>query len=541
MTIDGSNPTPPLDHLLANHSSSHSAIVSFTRARDAISGADAGPEGVAGGWMNPEVISLAHGEGVRRPHNTVVAAGVRALLDTRESSLDNYLYLKPFPALEEELTRHFIAAGIPEEAASSLCIDSGNTRLFFGFFYAVGNPGDVFMVPRGYYQAVNMWADIASVFLETVETRRSNSYKFTREDLERFYRDRVDTGEIRPPKGLILFNPSYTGAVYSVAELAEIASFIEERDLVVLEDAIFRETEFPGYASTYLASIPGMDRRVVAVNGGSKAYGLANIRIGWACGPKFIVDRMRYFTMATSITVPHIAKAMALAALRAPVAYLEGNTRECMTRVRLVSDLFDEINCLVEQALGFRPAAPLLEIAHQPRAAHSVLVSCDGMAGLATQGGRRITNSIDITRHFLLDCKVCLSPGFSNGFTDCTVRIAFGCLGWEHTYAYPKHDELVASAAALLGEVYPDEDNDALTHRTAMMGIDPSWTAADDLNPGFEGGREELREAIGRRLGPSVVRLAVQNADLLAARARGRPATVPAVTRPGQDPSGAAK
>jgi aspartate aminotransferase len=541
MIIDGSNMTPSLDHLLADHSSSHRAIASFARARDVISGADAGPEVAAGGWMNPEVISLAHGEGVRRPHHTVVAAGVRALLDTCESSLENYLYLKPFPAFEEELARHFIAAGIPVESATNLCVDSGNTRLFFGFFYAVGNPGDVFLVPRGYYQAVNMWADISSVFLETVETRRSNSYKFTREDLERFYRERVDTGEVSSPKGLILFNPSYTGAVYSRAELAEIADFIEERDLVVLEDAIFRETEFPGCESTYLASIPGMDRRVVTVNGGSKAYGLANIRIGWGCGPKFIVDRMRYYTMATSITVPHIAKAMALAALRAPADYLKGNTRECMTRAMLVSDLIDDINRQVAEALGFQPAMPLLEIAHQPQASHSLLVSCDGMAGLLTQDGRMIGDSIDITRHFLQDCKVCLSPGFSNGFTDCTVRIAFGCLGWMDTYPYPKHDELAASAAALLGEAHPGEDDGALARRLAMIGIDPGWTAADDLNPGFEGGREELREAIGRRLGPSVVRLAMQNADLLAARASERPTAAPTVTRPDQSASAAAK
>jgi len=510
-------PLPP-GHLLAKRESDHAAIRSFIRARDAISGKNLAGEPDAGGWMDPEVISLAHGEGVRRPHHTVIAAGVRALLDSDESALDNYLYLRPFVDFESELSKGFAEAGIPEEVARTLCVDSGNTRLFLGFFHAVGDPGDVFLVPRGYYQAVNMWADISSVYLEPVQTRRADDYKFTREALERFYRERVCTGEVRRPKGLILFSPSYTGAVYDRYELAKIADFVADHDLVVLEDAIFRDTEFSGQPSPYLASIPGAAQRVVTVNGGSKAYGLANMRIGWGCGPRWVIERMNYYSMATSITVPYIAKAMALAALRAPAGYLAGNTAECVARARLLDELIDGINAQVAEELGFAPPEPLMVIAHHPKAAHSTLVSCNGMAGLVTPAGQLITEATDITRHFLRAAKVCLSPAVSNGFTDCTIRIAFGCLGWRHTYGYPKKDEQLAGAGAVLAELMPGITPEEVRERLRAAGIDPAMTTRDDVNPGFEGGREELREAIGRRLGPAVVRLAAHNRDLLAGR-----------------------
>lgn len=505
-------------HLLALQDRTHSAIQSFMRARDAISGKDANGEVMTSGWMDAGVISLAHGEGVRRPHHTVVAAGIRALLDTQESSLDNYLYLKPFPDFESELTSGFIADGVPEDVAANLCIDSGNTRLFLGFFHAVGDPGDVFLVPRGYYQAVNMWADISSVYLEPVRTRREDDYKFSRDALERFYRDRVETGEVRPPKGLILFSPSYTGAVYSSEELQDIAEFMEEHDLVALEDAIFRSTEFSGQPSPYLSSIPAAAQRVVTINGGSKAYGLANLRIGWGCGAQWIIEAMRYYSMATSITVPHIAKAMALAALRAPASYLEGNIKELSARAQLVSELIDEINAQVETALGFSPVTPLIEVAHQPQAAHSTLVSCAGMAGLRTSSKEIIRDSADITRHFLQGAKVCLSPAVSNGFEDCTLRIAFGCLGWEQTYNYPQRDEQIASAYSVLEQYFPDQTHDDLTERLRKTGISPTLTSFDDVNPGFEGGRQELTEAVGVRLGSAIVRLALANRDLLAER-----------------------
>ncbi|MDT0382162.1 pyridoxal phosphate-dependent aminotransferase [Streptomyces sp. DSM 42041] len=491
------------------------AIGKFRRGRDAISGLDSKGNQSSAGWFDRDVISLAHGEGIRRPHPTVVGAGVTALLDSEENSLDNYLYLRRADDFEDALINLFKSQDIPEGIASNLCVDSGVTRLFFGFFHAVAEPGDVFLTAQTYYQGINMWCDLAKVQLESVETDAEHDHKLTRAALEHWYERYVYTGRVQRPRGIILFNPSYTGALYDADELAALGEFIIEHDLVVLEDAIFFRTEFPGHRSIRLASLPGMAERVVTVDGGSKAYGLANLRIGWACGPSDVTERINYHTMVASMTIPSQVKAMALAALRAPDEYLHGNARECMARAALVTELVHAVNEEVALALSFTPRTPFLRVAHQPKAGHSILLDGNGMRGLRLPDGDLIEDSTDVTRYYLKEEKVCFSPAISNGFTDCILRVSYGCLGSEHTYAHPQRAETTAAARAVLHHADPRVFGTDLDDRLRRAGIDPDWACPDGTNDGFEAGRSMLREAFLNRITPAAVRLALDNKDAI--------------------------
>ncbi len=505
--------------LLARGFGGSDAILRFNRARRALEGLDESGRALCPGWGDPGVISLAHGEGVRRPHPTVVAAGIRALLDVRESSLDNYLYLRDFEPLDDAVRRDFLAEGVPDEYARNVVIESGNSRLFMGFFNAVAEPGDVVLVPRTYYQAVNMWTDLARLDLHTVPTTAGDEFKVTPAALDRWFAQHPDLRS--QAKVLILFNPGYTGSLYTAADMRALAEPVERHNLAVLEDSIFTQTEFHGERVHHLAAVPGIGDRVVTVDGGSKAYGLANIRIGWGCGGAAIIERMRHHVTATSICVPHVAKAMALAALQGPEDYLRTNVTEAMQRLELVRALLREIDEEVEGALGFRLAEPFFTAAHPPRAGHSVMVRADGLAGLVTAHGETLRDSVDVTRHFLRTEGVCLAPGYSNGFDDCTVRISFGCLGSEATWHDHDPQQADAGLLAVLAEVRPDLKPAELARVRDLVGT----TATGDgglSTAGFAGGRALIHDAIGRRMRRAAVMLARQNRNLLRRRAEAR-------------------
>ena len=507
---------------LARGFESADGIRRFNRARNAIEGLDEDGRRIGPGWSDPTVISLAHGEGVRRPHPSVVAAGVRALIDVDESSLDNYLYLSSFDALDEAIRRDFEAEGIPAEYARNVVVESGNSRLFMGFFNAVLEPGDVVLVPRTYYQAVNMWADLARVDLRVVATRAEDDFKLTPATLDEWL---AANAEAAPRlKALIVFNPGYTGCLYDAADMAALAGWVAEHDVAVLEDSIFTQTEFVGERLVHLSSVPGMGDRVVTVDGGSKAYGLANIRIGWGCGGQAIIERMRHHVTATSICVPHLAKAMALAAIEGPTGYLRANIREATERLELVRGLLQEVNDEVETALGHRLATPFFSIAHEPRAGHSVMVTAAGLAGLRTLNGAVLRDSVDVTRYFLSEERVCFAPGLSNGFDDCTVRISFGCLGSEGTWLDHRPQEEWEVLRAVLGEFHPGLEPADLQRATSAVRREVAARSEDepgtDLSTaGFAAGREQLRDALGGRVLRAAVRLAQENKETLRAAA----------------------
>ncbi|MGH3940944.1 MAG: S-methyl-5-thioribose-1-phosphate isomerase [Pseudonocardiaceae bacterium] len=96
-------------------------------ARDVLDGIDQDGRRVHPGMSDPGVISMAHENGTRRPHATVVAAGIAALLETERGSLDDYLFHQPHEEFEAAVTADFREQGVPAEIAGNLCVDSGTT------------------------------------------------------------------------------------------------------------------------------------------------------------------------------------------------------------------------------------------------------------------------------------------------------------------------------------------------------------------------------------------------------------------------------
>lgn len=486
----------------------HTPARRLARARQVLGGLNANGTRTHPSMFDPEVISFAHGEGVRRPHFSVLGAGISALLDTDNSSIDNYMFLQRNPELAEALAREFELLGIPTSSARQLCINSGTTPICLSFISASAEPGALFLSPRPYYHPLASWAELSCIELQCIATRRCNDYKLTSEDLEEWWARAGPTRRQRL-RGVFLFNPSTTGAVYKADELDQLTAFIEQRDLVVLEDAIFSRTEFHTTQSAHLAARPRMAERVVTVNGGSKAHGLANLRIGWACGPQHLIDRMQYHAVATTTSVPQIAQAMAVAALRAPHDYLLENNRECYDRARLIEGLVAQINAGLIQKFG--GDAPNVVIEHRPVAGHSILISLNSLKGLSDPDGRTIRDSIDITRYFLAHAHVAVSPGLSLGFDRCELRLSFGCVGSAATYRETRRAELETAVEAV-ARYFPPK---APIQRGSSPERSVRYTRHHSTPRGFAEGRRLIREALMDRVAPSIARLIETNRNNL--------------------------
>ncbi len=471
----------------------------LSAARDVLGGVDGNGRRVHTGMSDAGVISMAHGNGTRRPHATVVAAGITALLETERGSLDDYLFHQPHEEFAAAVTADFRGQGVPAEIAGNICVDSGTTRLYAAFLHACSEPGDVFLVPRSYYHQLPSWCDLFGVQLSLVPTSLGHSYKLTPEDLDEWIR----RNPRRRTRGLFLFNPTQTGALYTAEELQAIALAVADHDLVVLEDSVFAGTEFPGELPVHhlIAAAPGLADRVVTVKGASKAFNLANARIGWACGPADLIRRMDHYTTTTLATIPYTAKAMALAALRAPRSYLLANSRESAARTTLITELVLECNA----ALAAHADEPVLHIPHQPQAGHALLVSTPGLVGRSLPGGGVIRDSIDVTRLLLSTARVAVSPGYSLGFDGTELRLGFGSVGLKRTYPALARAELVAALECLETRcgVIDSAAGAALVQVTERLRTTPAEVGPEIFRPG----RDLITEAFRERILPALTAL----------------------------------
>ncbi|HJN17671.1 MAG TPA: aminotransferase class I/II-fold pyridoxal phosphate-dependent enzyme, partial [Armatimonadota bacterium] len=114
---------------------------------------------------------------------------------------------------------------------------------------------------------------------------------------------------------LMGFPNNPTGSVMTRGELAEIAQIAEENDLIVLSDEIYDKLTYEGEHCCF-PTLPGMAERTILLNGFSKSYAMTGWRIGYACGPKDIINAMVTIHSYTMMSAPTPAQVAGLEALK---------------------------------------------------------------------------------------------------------------------------------------------------------------------------------------------------------------------------------
>jgi N-succinyldiaminopimelate aminotransferase len=105
-----------------------------------------------------------------------------------------------------------------------------------------------------------------------------------------------------------------TGRVFERSELELIAAACREHDLIALTDEVYEHLVYDG-EHIPLATLPGMASRTITVSSIGKTYSVTGWKIGWACGPRELIARLRavkqYLTFAGGTPLQH-ATAVAL-------------------------------------------------------------------------------------------------------------------------------------------------------------------------------------------------------------------------------------
>jgi len=173
---------------------------------------------------------------------------------------------------------------------------------------AMINPGEEVLIPQPSYVSYLPCAVLADAVPVIIELKAENEFKLTKEEL---------LATITPKtKVLILpFPNNPTGAIMTREELEEIAQVIIEKDIFVISDEIYSELTYDR-EHVSIASLPGMKERTIVINGFSKSYAMTGWRLGYACGPKLIIEQMIKIHQFAIMCAPTNSQYAAVEALR---------------------------------------------------------------------------------------------------------------------------------------------------------------------------------------------------------------------------------
>lgn len=336
-----------------------------------------------------DVINMSIGEpDFNTPEHIKEAA--KAAIDanfTHYPPVAGYLSLRK--AICDKLKRENGLDYSPEE----IVVGNGAKQELCNVILATVNPGDEVIIPTPAWVSYVEMVKLAEGHVVELPTGIDTDFKLSPERLE---------AAITPRTRMIMFcSPSNpTGSVYTRAELEALAEVLARHPhVLVLADEIYEHINYTG-TFTSMASLPGLEGRVIVINGVSKAYAMTGWRIGYCAAPLPIAKAVSKLQGQYTSGVSSIAQKAAEAAYTGPQQCV-ADMREAFRRRRdLVVELARRI--------------PGLKV-NEPQGAFYLFPEVSSYLGTRTPDGRAIDTDTDLAMYLLDDAHVATVAGSAFG------------------------------------------------------------------------------------------------------------------------------
>lgn len=198
--------------------------------------------------------------------------------------------------------------GVTYNPLSEVIVTVGGSEAIDLAFRAMLDPGDEVLVPQPSYVSYVPCVELTHGVPVTINLKEENQFRLTKEELLESITDKT--------KMLVLpFPNNPTGTIMEKKDLEDIAKICVEKDIYVLSDEIYSELTY-GTDHVSIASFPGMRDRTIVINGFSKGFAMTGWRLGYAAGPKVIMEQMLKIHQYAIMCAPTMSQYAAVDALQ---------------------------------------------------------------------------------------------------------------------------------------------------------------------------------------------------------------------------------
>lgn len=252
-----------------------------------------------------DIISLGVGEPDFPTPWHIREAGIYALENGFTTYTSNWGLLELREAISEHLETLY---GLSYDPEGEILVTTGSSEALDLAIRAIIDPGDEVIIHQPSYVSYLPCVLLAGGKPKILPTFPDEEFKINPERLEKAITDKT--------KLLILNYPNNpTGAVMDRQSLEEIAKIVEKYDLLVISDEIYDQLVY-GVEFVSFPSLPNMKERTVLINGFSKAYAMTGWRLGYAVGPRDIIEAMMKIHQYTMLCAPTLAQKAAIEAFK---------------------------------------------------------------------------------------------------------------------------------------------------------------------------------------------------------------------------------
>lgn len=281
------------------------------------------------------LVSLMRGEPDFETPRHIVDAATRALAAGRTHYPDN----RGEPALREVIAARLLDDHqLRYDPGSDVLVTSGATFGIYAALAAVLNEGDEVLLPDPIYDAYQSPIRLVGGRSRPVRAELRGGRLCI--DV-----DALEAAWTPACKALLLNTPwNPVGTVLTERELAEVAAFVERKNLVLISDEIYEAIVYGTCRHVSPATLSDAIRaRTILVNSFSKTYAMTGWRVGYCAGPSELIRAMFLVLQQSSRGPATFVQDAGVAALRGPQTCVVDMRREFAVRRAQVAEQLQDI------------------------------------------------------------------------------------------------------------------------------------------------------------------------------------------------------
>lgn len=287
------------------------------------------------------VISLGVGEPDFVTPWNIREAGIYSLEKGHTHYSSNAGFLELRDEVSRYLHRRFELSYHPED---EILVTVGGSEGIDLALRALVGPGDEVIIPEPSFVAYQGCTTFTGATPKVIELKAENEFKLTKEEL---------LAAITPKTKVLImpFPNNPTGAIMTKEELQDIVDVIKDRNIVIISDEIYAELTYET-KHVSIASFEEVKDQTLLINGFSKAYAMTGWRLGYACGPKTLIQAMKKIHQYAIMCSPTTSQYAAIEAMRNGDASVEMMVKEYNRRRRVLVDGFRKLGLDCFEPLG---------------------------------------------------------------------------------------------------------------------------------------------------------------------------------------------
>lgn len=298
-----------------------------------------------------DVISLGVGEPDFPTPWHIRHAAINSLENSKTRYTSNWGLLQLRKEISNFLNRKYALSYDPE---TEIAVTVGGSEAIDAAIRATVFPGDEVIIPQPSFVCYEPLTRLAGGVPVIIETKAENEFKVTPEEL---------LEKMTPKTKLVILpypcNP--TGAIIERQDLEKIAKVLKGTNIFVLSDEIYSELTFSGSRHCSIAAIPDMRERTIVINGFSKAFSMTGWRLGFACGPKEIMQQIIKIHQFGIMSAPTTSQYAAIEALKNGDNDIEQMLEEYDARRRVIVSGFNKLGLTCREPKGAFYAFPCIK------------------------------------------------------------------------------------------------------------------------------------------------------------------------------------